>query len=56
MFGHAAAVIAAMGRCAGDPVCPAPASIADDYDPAIRRCPQHALAHLRRLDHAGAPA
>lgn len=49
MYGHAAGVLTAMGRCAGDPACTIPPSVADDADPVIRRCPRHALDHLRRL-------
>ena len=49
MYGHALAVLTAMGKCAGDPTCGEPASVEDDADEAIRRCPRHALDHLRRL-------
>lgn len=49
MYGHAAAVLRAMGRCVGDPACTTPPSVEDDADSALRRCPRHALDHLRRL-------
>lgn len=46
MFGHSLAVLAAMGHCAADPRCAAPASIRDDDNPEVRYCAAHARERL----------
>lgn len=52
IYGHAAHLLAELGRCAGDPACPGPALISDDDDPSVRYCARHAR---ERLEHPETP-
>lgn len=39
---HAAALLALTGLCHGHPGCRTPATVRDDSDPNVLRCPAHA--------------